>query len=296
MIVRTPTQPVDVLGFPIHPFDTDDLVEHLVDSAASGKPTNVGYLNAHAFNMSLDDARFADDLRRFDVLYADGHSIVWAGRKLGRNLPHRLTAADYFERFSRRAAERRVSLFLLGGRPGVAARAAEALSERIPGLVVAGTHHGFFDTNDGESVVRAINAAAPDLLVVGMGSPRQERWVLRNAAVLDAPVRWCVGALFDYVAGIEPRAPRWLCRLHGEWLFRLLADPRGKWRRYLLGNPRFVWHVLRATRQARRADALLPDAAAPGFLAPSRVDSASPNSSSRMTHVTPPDSGGAPDV
>jgi N-acetylglucosaminyldiphosphoundecaprenol N-acetyl-beta-D-mannosaminyltransferase len=102
-------------------------------------------------------------------------------------------------------------------------------------------------------VVETINAAKPDILAVGMASPRQEFWLADHGAKLDVPVRWCVGALFDYLAGTERRAPAWLCRVGGEWMYRLAMDPLGKWRRYLLGNPRFVWNTLRWRTRRRRS-------------------------------------------
>jgi N-acetylglucosaminyldiphosphoundecaprenol N-acetyl-beta-D-mannosaminyltransferase len=94
-------------------------------------------------------------------------------------------------------------------------------------------------------VVAEINAARPDLLIIGMGVPRQERWLWAHWEQLEVPVAWCVGATFDYYAAEFPRAPVWMRRAGLEWLFRLALEPRRLWRRYLIGNPRFVWRVLR---------------------------------------------------
>lgn len=237
--------PVDVLGFPIRPLRTDGLIELLAQRARAGARTTACYANAHTMNLACDDAAFRRVLAASDVLYADGASVVWASRWAARRLPERMTSADYFPRFARRCADLGLSIYLLGGRRGIAEAAAARLQESIPQLKIVGMQHGHFALDCSNEVVDDINTARPDVLVVGMSSPRQEFWLARQGDALDVPVRWCVGALLDYLAGAEPRAPQWLCRLGGEWLFRLAVDPLGKWRRYLLGNPRFVWNVLR---------------------------------------------------
>ena len=237
--------PVDVLGLPIRPLRTKWLIEALVERAAAGVRTTACYANAHTVNLACSDLRYRRILEDSDLLYADGASIVWASRWSEEPLPQRMTAADTFPLLARRCANRGLSIYLLGGKEGVAQRAAERLSEEISGLRIAGTHHGYFADKDSAAVVEAINAARPDLLAVGMSSPRQEYWLAHHRDRLKVPVRWCVGALFDYLAGVERRAPEWLCRIGGEWFFRLLVDPAGKWRRYVIGNPLFVWNTLR---------------------------------------------------
>jgi len=244
-------RPVDVLGLPIRPLRTDELIELLIGRARGGAATTVCYANAHTANLAWRDRRFRDALSGCDLLYADGASLVWASRWSERRLPERMTAADYFERFAKRCEEEGLSLYLLGGRPGVAEAAAARLRAAMPTLKVVGTHHGFFGQAESAGIVEEINRARPHVLAVGLSSPRQEYWLTENREALKVPVRWCVGALYDYLAGLERRAPAWLCRMGGEWLFRLLVDPVGKWRRYVIGNPLFVWHTLywRMTRR-----------------------------------------------
>lgn len=237
-------RPTDVLGLPILPLKAAELIDLLADRARSGTRTTVFYANAHTVNLACKDPAYRAVLGGCDVLYADGASVVWASRLGARPLPQRLTAADTFPRFARRCAEQGLSLFLLGGRGQTAEAAAAHLIHASPDLRIAGTHHGYFRPDDSNRVVGEINAARPDVLIVGMASPAQERWLAAHASDLCVPVRWCVGALFDYLAEREPRAPRWLCCVGAEWVFRLWVDPVGKWRRYLLGNPLFVWNAL----------------------------------------------------
>ena len=139
----------------------------------------------------------------------------------------------------------------MGGRPGgdcladEAERAAGMFREWAPGLKIVYTHHGFLDDPAAVEVGRAIEAADPDLVLVGMGAPRQEARALAWAGEGPARVWWCVGALFEYYAGSRRRAPAWVRRAGMEWAVRLALEPRRLWRRYLLGNPLFIFRVIR---------------------------------------------------
>jgi N-acetylglucosaminyldiphosphoundecaprenol N-acetyl-beta-D-mannosaminyltransferase len=156
-----------------------------------------------------------------------------------------VNAGDFFEEFCRRCAERGVRLFFLGSKPGITESAAARLKGILPGLQVVGTHHGFMGREESEEEVAAIREAKPDVLVVGMGVPLQEKWVASHRSALEVPVCWCVGALFEYMSGQRARAPVWMRRAGLEWLFRLVLEPGRMWRRYLIGNLVFIWRVLK---------------------------------------------------
>jgi N-acetylglucosaminyldiphosphoundecaprenol N-acetyl-beta-D-mannosaminyltransferase len=130
----------------------------------------------------------------------------------------------------------------------VAHGAAQQLKKTYPELDVVGSHHGYFEAGSAhdDRVVEDINARRPSILLVGMGTPKQELWVQRNADRLDVDVLWTVGALFDVVSGKVPRAPGWLADNGLEWIFRLAIEPGRMWRRYLLGNPVFIHRVHQA--------------------------------------------------
>lgn len=236
-----------------------ELTEAICDSAAERRPLFVTYLNAHNVNVRARDSRYAATLARADALYADGMSIVWASRMLSRRgLPERVNAGDFLVSFCRCCAERNLSVFLLGSEPLIASRCASRLSARVAGLRVAGATDGFwgrggeFDTE--EEVCEAIRRARPDILLVGLGVPRQELWAVRHAADLGAPVIWCVGALFEYYSGQRARAPVWIRRLGLEWAFRLALEPRRLARRYLWGNGEFLWRVFQEYRKRNRVE------------------------------------------
>lgn len=225
--------------------------------ADGGPPRRVMYVNAHVLNQSRESPALRDALESADLVYCDGYGVRLAARALDVDIPHRMTGADWVWGLAALAEAAGQSVYLLGSDPGAADEAAKRLSRWYPGLRIAGTHHGYFEVGSphDERVIEDINDRRPDIVLVGMGTPKQELWVQQNAGKLDVGVLWTVGALFDYVSGRVPRAPAWLADNGLEWIFRLAVDPQGMWRRYLLGNPVFVSRVM-AQARARRTDLL----------------------------------------
>jgi N-acetylglucosaminyldiphosphoundecaprenol N-acetyl-beta-D-mannosaminyltransferase len=203
------------------------------------------YANAHCLNMTVNDPEYLVILNKADMVYADGISIVWASRFLGGCALEKTTGRDWIYDFCSIAEENALRIFILAGKPGIARRAAKNLAQKYPGLIIAGTHNGYLDNVDSKEVAKKINAAYPDVLLVGMGTPLQEKWLATHRELIEAPVCWAVGALFDYVAGEERPVPTWLNRLNLEWLWRLWVNPAGKWRRYLIGNPLFLFRIIK---------------------------------------------------
>lgn len=226
--------------------ELEAVVRRLAGSEARAVVLNI---NAHALNLACRDAALRDYFNRADVVFCDGAGVRLAARFLGGRIPARITYADWMWRLAALASEEGFSLYLLGARPGVVERAADRLAGSYPNLRIAGAHHGHFDhatgASENEMIVREINAAAPDILVVGFGMPLQERWLMENRYRLNARVALTGGAVFDYVAGELRRGPRLLTDNGFEWLARLLIEPRRLWRRYLIGNPLFLARVLR---------------------------------------------------
>ncbi|MCX7717779.1 MAG: WecB/TagA/CpsF family glycosyltransferase [Candidatus Sumerlaeaceae bacterium] len=239
-------EPVDFLGIPIVPWTTDEFEMWITDRASDTKgqrPVFVTYLNAWCSNVAARDPEYADILRAADAVYADGQAVVWASALLRRPVPERVNAADFIVDLCQRFARAGVSIYLLGSQDGVAARAAEALTRQAPGLRVVGAAGGYWSDN-GSAAAAAVAAARPDVLLVGLGVPMQEKWAWSRRPEFHARVIWCVGAMFEYFGGARARAPRWVRRAGLEWLFRLILEPRRLWRRYLVGNAVFVWRVL----------------------------------------------------
>jgi N-acetylglucosaminyldiphosphoundecaprenol N-acetyl-beta-D-mannosaminyltransferase len=199
---------------------------------------------------SVMEARRDESLRAVfngaDLAVPDGMPLVWVGRLRGRREVRRVYGPDLTLQLCERAAGRGYRCFFYGGAPGVAEQLAHVLSRRFPGLRVVGTEAPPFrplSREEDEEAVRRINAAAPDLVFVGLGCPKQERWMAEHRERLLAPALLGVGAAFDFHTGLVPQAPRWMMGAGLEWLFRLSQEPRRLWRRYLVYNPLFVFHL-----------------------------------------------------
>jgi N-acetylglucosaminyldiphosphoundecaprenol N-acetyl-beta-D-mannosaminyltransferase len=190
-----------------------------------------------------------------DCTHIDGLSLVLLGRLFGLPLrsDHRTTWLDLLPLLAEEATRRQWRIFYLGSRPGVAEKGARALRARYPGLLIS-ARDGYFDTNrfskDNQGVLAEIRRYAPDILLVGMGMPRQETWILQNREEIAAHAIFTSGALMDYVAGEVPAPPRWLGPLGLEWLYRLLSEPARLWRRYLV-EPWLIF-IYMASRYLRK--------------------------------------------
>jgi len=237
-----------ILGIGVAQVTVEQFIEHVAAAARERRRWHVCYVNAANFNLAASNNRYAEVLRSANLVYADGQSVVWASRYLGSPLPERVNAGDFFDRFCEACARQQLALYFLGSPPGVAQQAAQNLVARIGNLRILGARDGYFDPALSGAIVAEINHLAPEILVVGMGAPRQEFWVAEHLDRLNVGVTWCVGALFEYVAGATRRAPVWMRKAGLEWAFRLVLEPRRLWRRYLVGNWLFLWRVWHSTR------------------------------------------------
>jgi N-acetylglucosaminyldiphosphoundecaprenol N-acetyl-beta-D-mannosaminyltransferase len=241
-----------IFNIPVDLAQPAELLERITGWVGDGAPARrVMYVNAHVLNRSLAVPALRGALEHADLVYCDGYGVRLAAKALDVAIPHRMTGADWVWGLAAMCEASDQSIYLLGSEPGVAAQAARRLHRWYPRLHVAGTHHGYFEPGSAhdDRVVEDINERRPDIVLVGMGTPKQELWVQHNAHRLDAGVLWTVGALFDVVSGRVPRAPSWLADNGLEWIFRLAIEPQRMWRRYLLGNPVFVSRVMAQARE-----------------------------------------------
>ncbi|MEO1186813.1 MAG: WecB/TagA/CpsF family glycosyltransferase, partial [Cyanobacteria bacterium J06636_27] len=179
----------------------------------------------------------------------DGVSLLWSAKFLKTPLNGRVNGTDLFEELSAVAERKGLKIFLLGGRPGAAEAAKRTLQARHPNLQVVGTHcppYGFeSQPEELASINSKIKAAAPDILFVGLGAPKQEKWIYQNYQDLGVPVSLGIGVSFELVADMVQRAPLWMQKWGLEWLFRLIVEPKRLWKRYVMGNPQFMWLVIK---------------------------------------------------
>jgi N-acetylglucosaminyldiphosphoundecaprenol N-acetyl-beta-D-mannosaminyltransferase len=211
-----------------------------------------------------------DALRRIHnaagLVVPDGMPLVWLSRLAGNRQARRVYGPDLMLACCKTSVVSSHRHFFYGGGAGVPERLAERLRTRYPALRVVGTYSPPFrplSEHEASEVIRLINQAEPDIVWVGLSTPKQERWMSTHRPELRAPVLIGVGAAFDFHAGLKPQAPRWMQRCGLEWLFRLLTEPRRLWRRYLFNNPVFVWRVLLQAAGIRKFD--LPAATTPNL-------------------------------
>ena len=246
-----------VLGVPIHNVTRRQAITlfEKVIGRRDGRAKSVFFVNAHTLNLAAADPCYRDTLRGGDFVLGDGTGVRWAARLQGVRVRENLVGTDFIPEMFWATPDRGYSYFLLGADAATIATAADYARRTFPGWKQTGFHHGYLTDATTSAAIEQVNAARPDVLLVGMGNPIQERWIQRHLRQLDVPVCMGIGGLFDFWAGNVSRAPRWLRRLGHEWLWRLFQQPSLKARRYLIGNPLFLASVLRerGKRKARPA-------------------------------------------
>jgi len=241
-----PQSAVVVQGIRIDVLTTDTLFGRVMELVVEKQRRLVTYVNVHTMNVAWRSRGLRTAYRHATLTYCDGGGVVVGARILGKFLPQRMTGATFIDDYCNRWKDTSVSLFFLGGKPGIAQEACRRLENRYPGLTVAGCHHGYFlgDPQAERKVLDKVNRAAPDILFVGFGTPLQEEWVLDVWERLPQCVVWPVGAVVDYVSGSVSRCPRWMQKGYLEWLYRLLLEPRRMFKRYVVGNVLFMVRIL----------------------------------------------------
>lgn len=220
-----PPAAVEVLGVPVHPLTVQEALAWLSEAIGRREPVTVVSLNGALLRRALRDPEVAAAVRAATLLLPDGVGVLLAARILGAPVRRRLAGVDLADALCVAAAAHGWSLFLLGAAPGVAEAAAARLTARDPALRVAGTAHGFFRQADEPALLARIERAAPDILLVAFGAPRQEQWLASRGPALGVPVMMGVGGTLDVLAGRARRAPRWVQAAGLEWLYRMAREP-----------------------------------------------------------------------
>ena len=244
---------IRIIGVEVDLCSLECLQAHILYGLRTGRTYVIANHNLHSIYLYHRVPELPTFYRQADVIHVDGMPLIWWARLLGypARPEHRTTYADWVDPLMNLASRHHFRVFHLGGRPGVGERAVRVLVRKYPGLTLE-NHHGYFDVRPGSvenrEVLKRIHAFRPHLLMVGMGMPRQELWILQNRDQLPPAVILPSGACMDYVAGVVPTPPRWAGRWGLEWLFRLAAEPGRLWRRYLMEPFSLLPWVLRDLR------------------------------------------------
>jgi N-acetylglucosaminyldiphosphoundecaprenol N-acetyl-beta-D-mannosaminyltransferase len=232
---------IEVLGIQVDDVTVPEMLDALEEYVRSGGGHQISTVNVEYLMIARRDPEFAAVLRRSALRVPDSAGILWAARWLGHPLRERVTGSDGIYSVAQRCAQTGFRLFLLGAGPGVAERVAEMLTVRYPGLEVCGALSGSPLPVHERELSERVRAARADVLLVAYPSAPQEKWIARNLERTGVSVAMGVGAAFDFCAGVQIRAPRWLQRVGLEWLYRLLREP-WRWRR-MLALPQAAWLV-----------------------------------------------------
>lgn len=239
--------------------DNQKTIQKIEEFIISKKPHQIVTPDTLAVLRARKDPEYHAILKSAALVTPDGAGILWAATTLNYPLPERVTGIDIIHNICRLAAKKGYSLYLLGSYPGVASETALNLTKKYPGIKIAGTHHGYFSCEDSqncedvkngnsvrnkkeEEIINEIKENKPDILLVGMGVPKQEKWINKNLEKLDVPVCIGVGGSFDVLSGRIPRAPLWMQRHGMEWIYRSIKQPNRTFRVLTLFY--FIWLVI----------------------------------------------------
>lgn len=249
---------VGLRDLPIAPLTMEQALDRVDAVVAARERLRIGVVNAAKIVKMDTDPLLRQDVLSSDLVLADGASVVWACRLLGRPLPERVAGIDLMMGILRRGNERGYRVYCLGATKEVLASVCARIAVDYPGVRLVGARDGYYTDAEEAEVAAAIDAARPDVLFVAMTSPRKERFLARWGERLDVRVWHGVGGSFDVLAGKVRRAPQLWQRLGLEWLYRVLQEPRRLWKRYLVTNAAFCAMVFREALKAppRRQAAL----------------------------------------
>ena len=232
---------VNILGVNVDAVTMAEAVAHVTAAMDVRANVMIATANAEMIMRATHDEELRDILNAAALVVPDGAGTVWAARHLGHAMPERVAGYDLAQELLRRAPAEGRRIYFFGAAPGVAEKAKEKAEQLYPGIEIVGVRNGFFSPADNAAIITEIRAARPDLLLVALGVPKQEKWIAAHLAELDVPAAIGVGGTLDVMAGVMKRAPYWMQKAKLEWLFRGLMQPKRAGR--LLALPKFVLKV-----------------------------------------------------
>ncbi|MDR1172437.1 MAG: WecB/TagA/CpsF family glycosyltransferase [Bacteroidales bacterium] len=213
----------------------------------------VFFLNAHCFNLAQKNPAYFNALQSSDYLLNDGIGISLGGWLKGIKFPDNLNGTDFIPLIINEGYIASKTFYFLGTKDYVLEKAKAKMEEKFPGIKIVGMHNGFFPATDSKDIVHEINRLKADIVIVGMGVPRQEIWIHENKNELPGVKLFIAGgAVLDFLSGTISRAPLWMRQLRIEWIYRLCLEPKRMWRRYIIGNVLFFYNIHVSRKQKNK--------------------------------------------
>ncbi|WOO39575.1 WecB/TagA/CpsF family glycosyltransferase [Rubellicoccus peritrichatus] len=241
-----PLSRYSVLGVEVNCLTLGMATDHLIDAASRREHGYTCVCPVHSIMEALDDADYQKVMNQSMMTTADGMPVVWMGRWLTGEKIQRVYGPDLMEAVFQHTENTELSHYFYGGHEGVADQLIVKVKERFPELSIAGYETPpFHEISEEElsALSQRVKESGAHFLWVGLGVPKQERFMARAESSLPGIIQIGVGAAFDFLSGNKPQAPQWMQRSGLEWLFRLFNEPKRLARRYLVGNVRFLWHI-----------------------------------------------------
>lgn len=238
---------VNILGIQTDVIDPPALLEKIDFLAREPGVSLVNNVNVHACNLACSDPEFLEILNASDVVFCDGFGVKLGARLLGKKLGERMTPPDWIDELFTLCVQRRYCIYFIGDTHEVVQLFYQTVKNKYPNLRIVGTHDGFFAPGGDQEIrtLNDINRQRPDIILTGMGMPRQEKWAWSAKKRLGKGVIIATGALFRWYTGVEKRAPDWMSQNGLEWLARLATSPRKHFKRYVIGLPLFFFRILK---------------------------------------------------
>ena len=254
--VKDRTERVHILDIPITNIEKERLREHIFRAIKTREKASLVFVNVDVVIKAEEDEELTQMIRDAEYVLADGMPLIWISRLYGRPLKEKISGSDFIPYLCEKAVSEDVRFFLLGGLGDTTQKAKKALEENYPGIRVAGVYAppiGFEkDQREVEYINCLIRQAEPDILVVCLGCPKQEKFIYANREKYDVPVSVCAGATIDFLAGNVKRCPKWVSRCGLEWFYRFLREPKRLFRRYFVDDMRIFGLVIRYWKEEKR--------------------------------------------
>lgn len=234
-----------LFGFEVSTLTLKETTDYIISMVASGERAIREDLNAAKVVWCQKKGPIRDAVESATIINPDGQSVVWAARILDIPIKERVTGIDLMQELIKRAPAQRLQIYLLGAHASTVSALANHISMQHGEGIIAGFSDGYFSEQDEMDIVKTINDTNPDMLFIGISSPKKEEFVLRNAEKLNARLIMGVGGSFDVLAGKTPRAPQWMQDNGLEWFYRFIQEPGRMWKRYLVTNSHFIAIVAR---------------------------------------------------